>query len=266
MSRRSGNISGASKAPKVPGDDVGSSASMPVPRPQEATTALQQPSSVDPFLIIVLTNDPNLTEEQLRLVRAEVRRGVHRKKKRLPKVNTASLPPKPSHSNRSNQVASAQSALSMSEVSELQKHSAQDLQPFSHRMSSSVIDFDAQTSSTRDFAPLGSRMNPGLNRTSALNPDFCLWHPDKSVPLPSAHTRRSFLLEIAQTVPYISKSIEYLEFKGEMVKWINNRLGDSRKALSDMTIGIILGITNWEVSFRWLLFTRFLYLALYDGL
>jgi hypothetical protein len=141
MSRRSGNISGASQAPKVPGDDVGSSAPMPELRLQEATTALQQPSSVDPFLIIVLTNDPHLTEEQLRLVRAEVRRGVHRKKKRLPKVNTTSLPPKPSHSNRSNQVASAQSALSMSEVSELQKHSAQDLQPFSHRMSSSVIDF-----------------------------------------------------------------------------------------------------------------------------
>ena len=231
ISRRSGNISGASQAPKVPGDDVGSSAPMPEPRLQEATTAVQQPSSVDPFLIIVLTNDPHLTEEQLRLVRAEVRRGVHRKKKRLPKVNTASFRPKPSHSNRSNQVASAQSALTMSEVSELQKHSAQGLQPFG--------------------------LNPSLNRTSALNPDFCLWHPDKSVPLPSAHARRSFILGIAQTVPYISESIEYLEFKGEMVKWINSRLEDSRKALSDMTIGIILGITNWEVSFRWLVFIRF---------
>jgi hypothetical protein len=49
-------------------------------------------------------------------------------------------------------------------------------------------------------------------------------------------------------MPWICGSLEYLEFKGETVKWINSRLGDDQLGPSDHTIGVILCLANWEVS------------------
>ena len=90
----------------------------------------------------------------------------------------------------------------------------------------------------------------GQDKIRVSNPDYCVWHPERSIPLPSAYATRSFLLQVPRTVPYISKSVEYFEFEAEMVNWIDSRLRDSQLALSDTQIAIILGIVNWEVSFR----------------
>lgn len=53
-------------------------------------------------------------------------------------------------------------------------------------------------------------------------------------------------------MPWIMNSVDYLVFKGEAIKWINQRLGDPVQAVSDVTMGVIMCLASWEVSLSYL--------------
>lgn len=89
---------------------------------------------------------------------------------------------------------------------------------------------------------------PFVRHACGATPGISLWMPEVSIPIPSAYANRPCLLKSAKTVSWISSSLEYLEFKGETVKWINSRLEDRTLGPSDSTIGIIMCLANWEVS------------------
>ncbi len=103
-----------------------------------------------------------------------------------------------------------------------------------------------------DGAPIlfmDSRRWPFVQRISGERPAVSVWMPEINIPVPNAQSDRPCLLKSAQTVSWIGNSLEYLRFKGETIKWINERLAHPSLGISDVTIGVIMCLTQWEVSF-----------------
>jgi hypothetical protein len=44
--------------------------------------------------------------------------------------------------------------------------------------------------------------------------------------------------------------MDYLIFKGETIQWVNARLTDRKAGIDDDTIGVIMCLATWEVSFH----------------
>ena len=93
----------------------------------------------------------------------------------------------------------------------------------------------------------GSRW-PFLQRISGPRPAVSVWMPSVIIPKPNPNLLRPCLLKSSGTVPWITNSFDYLLHKEEVIKWVNARLGDPNKSISNVTIGVIMNMLTWEVS------------------
>lgn len=92
------------------------------------------------------------------------------------------------------------------------------------------------------FSRLASR-NPD---SPVLFPRQSIWMPKAAVPEPSKIESTILGLEL---VDWISNTPSCFQFRLETIKWIQDRLSDSELATKDDTLGAIITLTMWEVSF-----------------
>jgi len=93
---------------------------------------------------------------------------------------------------------------------------------------------------------------PYVRPVDGRYPVLCSWMPNTTITIPDAKSPRPCLLKNAKTLPWLSESSEYFEFKDEVIMWVNNRLGDAKYATNEKTVGAMLSLMSWEVR-------RFLY-------
>lgn len=79
-----------------------------------------------------------------------------------------------------------------------------------------------------------------------LFPRQSIWMPKAALPEPSKIESTILGLEL---VDWISNTPSCFQFRLETIKWIQDRLSDSELATKDDTLGAIITLTMWEVSF-----------------
>jgi hypothetical protein len=57
------------------------------------------------------------------------------------------------------------------------------------------------------------------------------------------------MVKNARVLPFVHNTEEYFAFKVDTIKWVNARLGDPTLATRDTTMGSILVLSCFEVSF-----------------
>lgn len=72
--------------------------------------------------------------------------------------------------------------------------------------------------------------------------------PDSEIPAPDVRSPRGCMVKNARVLLFVHNT-EYFAFKVDTIRWVNDRLGDPNLATRDATMGSILVLSCFEVSF-----------------
>lgn len=94
---------------------------------------------------------------------------------------------------------------------------------------------------------LFSRLASRDPNSPVLFPRQSIWMPKAALPEPAKIESTILGLEL---VEWISNTPSCFQFRLETIKWIQGRLSDLKLATKDDTLGAIITLTMWEVSYQ----------------